>query len=79
VVVVGLVDLLVQAQTTVDLLAGLEAGLLKAVAGALGRLVKDLLVATLLAEVLMAALAAAVLLRLERAQLPLLEQTVAQE
>jgi hypothetical protein len=78
VVVVGLVDLLAQAQTTVDLLAGLEEGLLKAVLAALERLVKDLLVVTLIAVVLMAALEGVVLLRLERVPLLLPGQMAAQ-
>jgi hypothetical protein len=78
VVVVGLVDLLVQAQTTVDLLAGLGVVLLKAVVAALERLVKDLLAVTLLAAVLTAVLAVAVLLRLERVRLLLLVQMAAQ-
>ena len=74
----ALAVLLVQAQTTVDLLAGLEAGLLKAVVAALERLVKDLLAVTLLAAALTAVLAVAVLLRLERVQLPLPGQMAAQ-
>ena len=77
-VVAGLVDLLAQAQTTVDLLAGLEAGLLKAVLAALERLVKDLLAVTLIAAVLMVAVAGVVLLRLEQVPLLLPGQMAAQ-